>query len=223
MKDYRQIDGMIKQMDECLHHAYDRGYNKGIADGNINDGTFAEKVSEAYNNGLRDAWNCAREISLLDSNSASVEEMKNILKVFGTDNIYDILHDYTPQDAIKRIKDYEERDLHDKCKECVHHSKAPNLFCGRCVEFSEYEAKEVQVGDEVYNLDPENVRVVTAIYYDDKGYKQAVQICKNGKYAVDRVDTLTKTGKHYDGIESILDQMKGRKNERFNKWRDNTR
>lgn len=208
MKDYTDLKDLKYEILVCLEKAYKKGYNKGIADGNINDGTFAKKVSEAYNNGLRDAWNCAREISLLDSNSASAEEMKNILKVFGTDNIYDILHDYTPQDAIKRIKDYEERDLHDKCKECVHHSKAPNLFCGRCVEFSEYEAKEIQVGDEVYNLDPENVRVVTAIYDDGKGHKQAVQICKNGKYAVDRVDTLRKTGKHYDGIESILDQMR---------------
>ena len=206
MRDYKQIDGMIKQVNECLHNAFDKGYKQGQQD---RDKEFEKGEYEFYQKGLDDAWECAREISLLDSNFASVEEVKDILKVFGTDNIYDILHNYTPQGAIKRIKDYEEKDLHDKCKECVHHSKAPNLFCGRCVEFSEYEAKEIQVGDEVYNLDQENVRVVTAIYDDDKGHKQAVQICKNGKYAVDKVDTLKKTGKHYNGIENILYEMKG--------------
>lgn len=194
-----------------VNNAYKKGYKEGIEDEEKKRDAITDKAYyDGYNKGAFEAWKCAREISLLDSNFASVEEVKNILKVFGTDNIYDILHDYTPQDAIKRIKDYEKRNSHDKCKECVHHSKAPNLFCGRCVEFSEYEAKEIQVGDEVYNLDPENVRVVTAIYDDGKGHKQAVQICKNGKYAVDKVDTLKKTGKHYDGIESILDQMRAK-------------
>lgn len=55
MKDYRQIDGLIRQMTECLENAYNRGYKQGIADGNINDGTFAEKVKEAYQNGFKDA------------------------------------------------------------------------------------------------------------------------------------------------------------------------
>lgn len=58
MKDHRQIDGLIRQMTECLENAYNRGYKQGIADGNINDGTFAEKVNEAYNNGAKDAWEC---------------------------------------------------------------------------------------------------------------------------------------------------------------------
>lgn len=155
MRDYRQIDGMIKQASECLHHAYDRGYNKGIADGNINDGTFAKKMNEAYNNGVKDAWECYSK------------------------NLFNF-----EKEANRAFQEYmKER------KSCFD--------------------DEIQVGDEVYNLDPENVRVVTAIYDDDKGHKQAVQICKNGKYAVDKVDTLKKTGKHYDEIESILDQMKG--------------
>lgn len=179
MKDYSELKNLKYEILVRVNNAYEKGYNQGIADGNINGGTFAKKVNEAYNNGAKDAWECAREISLLDSNFASVEEVKNIVEVFGTYNVYDILHYYTPQGAIKSLKDYEKK-----------------------------QNDEIKVGDEVYNLDPENVRVVTAIYNDDKGYKQAVQICKNGKYAVDRVDTLKKTGKHYDGIESILDQMR---------------
>lgn len=181
MKDYRQIEGMRKQMTECLENAYNRGYKQGVEDEEKKRDAITDKAYyDGYNSGAFEAWSCAREISLLDSNFASVEEVKNILKVFGTDNIYNILHDYTPQDAIKRLKDYEKK-----------------------------QNDEIKVGDEVYNLDLENARVVTAIYDDDKGYKQAVQICKNGKYGVDRVDTLTKTGKHYYEIEHVLYKMKG--------------
>ena len=83
-KNYRQIEGLRRQMTECLENAYNRGYkqgqadetksqdaisekaycdgyNKGMADGNINDGTFAKKVNEAYNNGAKDAWQCYSE------------------------------------------------------------------------------------------------------------------------------------------------------------------
>lgn len=177
MKDYRQIDGMIKQMDECLHHAYDRGYKKGFDDGHetgMIDGVMNIDVNEvSYVKGLNDAWECARKID-------EDRDIENY--VFGEDLEHGFSH-IKASEAIYKIQKYE---VEKRCH-------------------------EIHVGDEVYNLDPENVRVVTAIYDDDKGYKQAVQICKNGKYAVDRVDTLRKTGKHYDGIESILDQMKGEK------------
>lgn len=164
-----------------VNDAYKKGYKQGIEDEEKKRDAITDKAYyDGYNSGAFEAWNCAREISLLDSNFASVEEVKNILKVFGTDNIYNILHDYTPQDAIKRLKDYEKK-----------------------------QNDEIKVGDEVYNLDLENARVVTAIYEDDKGHKQAVQMCKNGKYGVDRVDTLRKTGKHYYEIEHVLYEMKG--------------
>lgn len=184
MKNYSDIYELKKQVNEFMNCAYQRGYDNGKLDAEKDDEKKTDALTDkayydGYNSGAFEAWSCAREISLLDSNFASVEEVKNILKVFGTDNIYNILHDYTPQDAIKRLKDYEKK-----------------------------QNDEIKVGDEVYNLDPENVRVVTAIYDDNKGYKQAVQICKNGKYVVDKVDTLKKTGKHYDEIESILDQTR---------------
>lgn len=49
------ISGLIKQSNDIIQMAYDKGYKQGIADGNINDGTFAEKVKEAYQNGYKDA------------------------------------------------------------------------------------------------------------------------------------------------------------------------
>ena len=183
MKDYRQIEGMIKQMDECLHHAYDRGYKKGFDDGHekgMIDGVMNIDVNEvSYVKGLNDAWECAREL-MLSTEDSGIDNEK-IEEIFGYSYYY-VLKDYSASEAIAKIKEYEEKQK---------------------------KADEIHVGDEVYNLDLENVRVVTAIYNDDKGHKQAVQICKNGKYAVDRVDTLRKTGKHYYGIEHVLYEMKG--------------
>lgn len=44
--------------------AYDRGYKDGISDGNISNGTFSKRIKEAYENGLNDAWECAKKIVL---------------------------------------------------------------------------------------------------------------------------------------------------------------
>ncbi len=190
MKDYRQIDGMIKQMDECLHHAYDRGYKKGFDDGHetgMIDGVMNIDVNEvSYVKGLNDAWECAREISLLDSNFESVEEVKNILKVFGTDNIYDILHDYTPQDVIKRIKDYEK---------------------------NQKQTDKIRVGDEVRIKNTEYIGIVHHVGDD----WAIVETFVGGRPHLTSRDMgdLERTGNHYDGIESILDQMRAT-NERNN-------
>lgn len=174
MRDYRQIDGMIKQASECLHHTYDKGYKQGQADETKSQDVITDKAYyDGYNKGTFEAWDCIKKMCELFT-------YNKLREIFGVGFVIDVINNFTPQEAIKCIKDHEKKE------------------------------KEVHVGDEVYNLDPENVRVVTAIYDDDNGHKQAVQICKNGKYAVDRVDTLRKTGKHYDGIESILDQMRAK-------------
>lgn len=171
-KDYRQIEGMIKQMDECLHHAYDRGYNKGIADGNINDGTFAEKVNEAYENGLRDAWNCSAKLF------GYMNEM-DIAKVFPQEwkqGGYWELMKLDPKDAIERVRAFEEK------KEL-----------------------EIRVGDEVYSETFDEKGVVTKVLDSD-----VIFLCSNSSMLRTSKNKVKKTGKHYDGIESILDQMRAK-------------
>lgn len=61
--------------------------------------------------------------------------------------------------------------------------------------------QRIEVGDEVYFVDSNHKRVVTAIIDG-----AAVQFTETGKWAVDDVDKLHKTGKHYD-IQSILDGL----------------
>ena len=84
-----------------------------------------------------------------------------------------IFEEYTPQDAIRKIKEYEDKQKQDA---------------------------EIKVGYEVYNLDRENKRIVTAIDGD-----KAIQLCSNGKYTVDNIDTLHWTGRVDLRMKKVLD------------------
>ena len=66
----------------------------------------------------------------------------------------------------------------------------------------EQEKNRIQVGDEVYYLDSTYKSVVTAITDGN-----VVCITAAGKWAINNVSELHKTGKHYD-IQSILDSLK---------------
>lgn len=66
------------------------------------------------------------------------------------------------------------------------------------------QTEEIKVGYEVYNIDRDNKRIVTAI----DGNK-AIQLCSDGKYTVDNIDTLHWTGRKDLMIKKVLEQMKG--------------
>jgi hypothetical protein len=104
MSGTHNLDGLKTQMLECIEATYDKGYKSGLKDGNINDGTFAAKVREAYNNGLNDAWECAKKI-VTDTglNYAELEE------IFGCTSIDSILTRFSASEAVARIKEYEGR------------------------------------------------------------------------------------------------------------------
>ena len=90
-----------------------------------------------------------------------------------------------------------------KCSTCKHNEGEHNPFdtCNYCNNGSEYEERdEIKVGYEVYNLDRENKRIVTAI----DGNK-AIQLCSNGKYTVDNIDTLHWTGRVDLRMKKVLD------------------
>ena len=74
-------------------------------------------------------------------------------------------------------------------------------------KIKEYEEKqkqdaEIKVGYEVYNIDRKNKRIVTAI----DGNK-AIQLCSNGKYTVDNIDTLHWTGREDLRIKKVLEKI----------------
>ena len=62
-----------------------------------------EAHTKAYEQGLNDAWELAKRIS-----SKSIDAL---VEMFDTDNKYWIFRDFTPQEAIARLKAYEEAHI----------------------------------------------------------------------------------------------------------------
>lgn len=102
MRDYTVLDGEIT----CLRNRlYDEAYKRGYADGLENTvKEFKYEMSNAkyYQRGLEDAWECVLKIGKLD-----VEQQKSI---FGTYTTRQIALAFTVQQAMQKIKDYEEQN-----------------------------------------------------------------------------------------------------------------
>ena len=149
-----------------------QGYEDGKADTPFTDTEEAEK--KAYNRGLNEAWDAARKIAQTYAHFTCYD----LNMIFGDRDSVGrkmIFEEYTPQDAIRKIKEYEDKQKQDA---------------------------EIKVGYEVYNLDRDNKLVVTAI----DGNK-AIQLCSNGKYTVDDIDTLHWTGREDLRIKKVLEKI----------------
>lgn len=128
MKD-KVIHDAMDNIENHVRDVYNQGYSDGLADGNINSGLFADKVREAYNNGLVDAWDCARKI-LYDETLP-----RDILTDLGVNTFCGIIQDYSASEAIAKLKEYEERQKQSEksCKDCRHGNNGmPNFKNRRC-------------------------------------------------------------------------------------------
>lgn len=71
---------------------------------------FGELQDEAYQAGLNDAWEAARKIVAdTDRGGFTLDALREI---FGTQGFFCIMQDNTAQEAIDKIKAYEEKELH---------------------------------------------------------------------------------------------------------------
>ena len=171
-----QISGFLCNAQENIKAAYLKGYNNGLSDGNINKGTFAAKVNAAYNNGLNDAWKCAKKIATSDG--LKPNELETIFDHRGIDPIFEY---FSASEAMAKIKEYEEKK--------AERNASPD--------------NELHIGDEVYALDENERKTVTAI----KGVIATV-LCSSGKYGEFNISDLHKTGRRF-AIDEILRELKG--------------
>ena len=113
MKD-KAIHDAMDSIENHVKDVYNQGYSDGLADGNINSGLLADRVREAYNNGLDDAWECARKI-LFDSSLP-----RDILTELGADSFSGVIHKCSASEAIEKIKEYEEQKKQSEksCDDC---------------------------------------------------------------------------------------------------------
>lgn len=98
----KSIDALV----EVCRKARKEGYDAGFKNGNISDGTFDEKIKEAYENGANDAWECARKLTHPRYEGYKDSEK---LEIFGYINSDDILVNLTASEVTARIKEHEEK------------------------------------------------------------------------------------------------------------------
>lgn len=220
----KSIDALV----EVCKAARKEGYNAGIRDGNISNGTFDKKIKEAYENGLNVAWECARKIfsmPVYDVNEIFPECQANICE------------DVSALEAIERIKEYEKKqkepvfNVGDRVrtlvvKDNIGTERFPvgtigevTDFDGNAIEVSVdgkkwyYHKKDIElandvilVGDEVYLLDANYHGVVTAVW-KNCGVVKTERLTQSGKLACDDAKDLHRTGRRFPEIANILKQM----------------
>lgn len=172
-------DTMTNIIDEIkLDSTYNRGYDKGYNNRKIEE-EFEEK-SNNYEQGLNDAWELTRKLIISDYDGAySAKDMRDIWEHGG---FLSILKDFTAQQALEKLKKYEEQKQKEKVK--------------------------IYVGDEIYSTLTDCKAVVQHI----DAWNRYQCFTDNGSQLVidEQIfnDCWVKTGKNYSQIIEILKQMK---------------
>ena len=137
---------------------------------------------DAYQGGLDDAWACARKIFGYETDGGlPLDELRN---VFGVKDVpfctADIFRINTASEALAKIKAYEEQQKADA---------------------------EIKVGDEVMsnNAISDHTGVVLAL---SPGENSAKVLENDGSMAWVAVNVLIKTGRHFNFLTPLLNEMK---------------
>lgn len=181
MKDYSVIkEELMDAMVMNLEEAYDYGYDHGYTDAKNELGQNAiDLAHEESNRAYQQGLEDAWEAAK-KIKRMDIAERDAIFAEIGK-STYSIIMSMPASEVIAKIKEYEDKQKQDT---------------------------EMKVGDEVYLLDENHPRVVTNVF-DDGGRTRAVQISENGKWVVDDVKELHRTGKHFDQIAEVLKEMRG--------------
>lgn len=229
------LDNIYKEFEKTYEEAKKEGYNAGLEDGNIIDGTFDEKIKEAYENGANDAWECAKNLL-----KGEHDQYKRF-EIFGNTDVDNIFTLLTGAEALVKLKKCEEeqkvfkvgdrvRTLVDKDNMGTERFPVGTIgevtdFDGNAIEVSVdgkkwyYLKKDIElandvilVGDEVYLLDANYHGVVTAVW-EAGGVVKTERLTQSGKLACDDAKDLHRTGRHFPEIANILKQMQEDENE----------
>lgn len=223
----KSIDALV----EVCKAARKEGYNAGLEDGNISDGTLDEKIKEAYENGANDAWELAYKLEESPFDFYDGIERKDI---WGYIDVEDIIKQLTGAQALADLKEYEAKQkvfkVGDRVKTLVEKDNMGTVrfpvgtigevtdFDGNAIEVSVdgkkwyYHKKDIElandvflVGDEVYLLDKNYCGVVTAVW-EHCGVKVET-LTQSGKLSCTDAKDLHRTGRRFPEIANILKQM----------------
>lgn len=103
-----QTEGLCKEVANCVRNAYDRGYKQGGKDAE-NEARKKEYWEQGYNEGLKDAWKCCRDMEEILFN---VDNDK-FSEIFGAPDFHSALTHFDVEKCIQKIKEYEEKQKTD--------------------------------------------------------------------------------------------------------------
>lgn len=138
------------------------------------------KVRHGYELGLSDAWEAARKIEMEPNNGGlSFDEMSNIFKKTSAGAVFE---DYTPQEAIAKIKAYEDSKEIKRGDE-VDHQGLKSIVIRTC---------------------PDAVYTVTSIGTTPKYTGGDIQrLVKTGRNFADKLDALLSEIGGHDNVEKV--------------------
>ena len=167
---------------------------------NLNDSLIWERMKRCYDYGYEDgkadtpftdteeaekkAYNRGLNEAWEAARTISTIPFTEQILVFNESGTSNVLGCNTASEALAKIKAYEDK-----------------------------QDAEIKVGDEVWYTDRNQPRVVTCIYEDALDDMSAVQITPNGKWLVNQVKNLHKTGRHFPQIAEVLKEMRGAEND----------
>lgn len=230
------LDNIYKEFEKSYEEARKEGYITGFENGNISDGTFDEKIKEAYEIGANDAWSLAYKLEESPFEFYDGVERKDI---WGYMDVEDIIKQLTGAQALAKLKEYEAKmkesvfKVGDRVKTLVDKDNLgteifPTGTIGEVVGINgdsiaveahaatgygyyrndalELANDVILVGDEVYLLDANYHGVVTAVW-EDFGVVKTERLTQSGKLACDDAKDLHRTGRRFPEIVNILKQM----------------
>lgn len=208
---------LLEAMNDCTKRIYEIGYTNGLAEGYAkcereHANTYVKVAG--YKEGLNDAWECAKRITLSAAEGGlSAEDLTSIF--YQNAKAYDgadtILKMFTPEEAIEKIKEYDEKKAKysgkivgtDVCSytgdSCV------SKDCREC-NFN----KPFAPGDEIHK-DFYGLGVVTNVHGNDL----TIMWLNNGRSSVFRKDEVKKTGRYHEEISEMFNHYKERILERM--------
>ena len=182
---YEQVMGRMRlDIDYIAEGAYQKGLTRGYKDGY--EAGQHEATTLEYQQGLDDAWECAKRISLVKTDEDcpyfSVAELK---KIFGYSSLQSVFDNYSASEALAKIKAYEGQQKADA---------------------------EIKVGDEVFFVFADGETIEPFIVFsikDDNGkkYYEGIQV-SDGRWVGGGLKYY-KTGRHFQQVEELLNAMKG--------------
>lgn len=207
---------LLEAMNDCTKRLYEIGYNNGLMEGyNKCEREHANtyiKV-EGYKEGLKDAWECAKRITLsVAKGGLSAKELTSIF--YQNDKAYDgidtILKLFTPEEAMEKIKEYDEKKAKNSGKII---GTDVCSYTGESCAFQDCREcninKPFVPGDEVHK-DFFGLGVVTSVRDNDL----TIMWLNNGKFNVFRKDEVKKTGRSHEEICKMF----SRYDEYYTEW-----